>query len=75
MISKQPYPHFIHQPRHRRNRIRRKYYQSAEKAQETYSQFEVLQADDIANAVAYVLSQLEYVEVNDVLVRPTQQNS
>lgn len=53
----------------------KKYHQSAEKAQETYSQFEVLQADDIANAVAYVLSQPKHVEVNDVLIRPTQQTS
>ena len=52
-----------------------KYHQSAEKAQQTYSQFPVLQADDIANAVAYTLSQPAHVEVNDVLVRPTQQTS
>lgn len=52
-----------------------KYHQSAEKAQQTYSQFPVLQAVDIANAVAYTLSQPAHVEVNDVLVRPTQQTS
>ena len=52
-----------------------KYHQSTEKAQETYSQFEVLQANDIANAVAYVLNQPEHVEINDVLIRPTQQMS
>ena len=52
-----------------------KYHQSAEKAEQTYSQFPVLQAVDIANAVAYALSQPEHVEVNDILVRPTQQTS
>lgn len=52
-----------------------KYHQSAEKAKETYGQFPVLQAVDIANAVAYALSQPAHVEVNDILVRPTQQHS
>ena len=52
-----------------------KYHQSAEKADNTYSQFPVLQAVDIANAVSYALSQPEHVEVNDILVRPTQQSS
>ena len=52
-----------------------KYHQSAQKAEDTYSQFPVLQAVDIANAVAYALSQPAHVEVNDILVRPTQQTS
>ena len=52
-----------------------KYYQSAEKAEHTYSQFTVLQADDIANAVLYALTQPAHVEVNDILVRPTQQSA
>ncbi|MEO1619789.1 MAG: SDR family NAD(P)-dependent oxidoreductase [Cyanobacteria bacterium J06632_3] len=52
-----------------------KYHQSAEQAQATYSQFEVLQAEDIACAVMYALSQPDHVEVNDILVRPTQQSS
>lgn len=52
-----------------------KYHQSADKARDTYSQFPVLQAVDIANAVAYALSQPARVEVNDILVRPTQQSS
>ncbi len=52
-----------------------KYHQSAEKAQETYGQFPVLQAEDIAKAVIYALQQPEHVEVNDILVRPTQQSS
>lgn len=52
-----------------------KYHQSAEQAKQTYSQFPVLQAVDIANAVAYALSQPGHVEVNDILVRPTHQTS
>ncbi|MGD1899207.1 MAG: SDR family NAD(P)-dependent oxidoreductase [Phormidesmis sp.] len=52
-----------------------KYYQSAEKAQNTYGQFPVLQAVDIAEAVAYAISQPAHVEVNDILMRPTQQSS
>lgn len=52
-----------------------KYHQSTEKAQNTYSQFTVLQADDIANAVMYALTQPAHVEVNDILVRPTQQTA
>ena len=52
-----------------------KYHQSTEQAEKTYSQFPVLQAVDIANAVAYALSQPEHVEVNDILIRPTHQTS
>ncbi len=52
-----------------------KYHQSAAKAEDTYSQFQVLQADDIANAVIYALTQPAHVEINDILVRPTQQAS
>ena len=52
-----------------------KYHQSPEKAQATYSQFPVLQAVDIANAVAYAIAQPAHVEVNDILLRPTQQVS
>ncbi len=52
-----------------------KYHQSAQKAQATYSQFQVLQAVDIANAIAYALSQPVHVEINDILIRPTQQES
>lgn len=52
-----------------------KYHKSAAKAQETYSRFPVLQPDDIAEAVWYLLSQPEHVQVHDILVRPTQQGS
>ncbi|MEM6449484.1 MAG: SDR family NAD(P)-dependent oxidoreductase [Cyanobacteria bacterium P01_D01_bin.105] len=52
-----------------------KYHGSAQKAQETYEQFQVLTADDIANAVVYALSQPDSVEVNDILLRPRDQAS
>ncbi|MFK8181842.1 MAG: SDR family NAD(P)-dependent oxidoreductase [Phormidesmis sp.] len=52
-----------------------KYHGSAEKAKATYSQFPVLKAVDIANAIAYALSQPAYVEVNDILLRPRAQTS
>ena len=48
---------------------------SPEQAQEIYSQFPVLQPEDIANAVWYALSQPEHVQVHDILMRPTQQPS
>ena len=34
---------------------------------------ELLQAEDIANAVLYAVSQPEHVTINEVLVRPTRQ--
>ncbi|MEM8545470.1 MAG: SDR family NAD(P)-dependent oxidoreductase [Cyanobacteria bacterium P01_H01_bin.119] len=52
-----------------------KYSKSIEQARQTYSQFPVLQPEDIADAVAYVLNQPEHVQIHDILVRPTQQPS
>ncbi|HHP7243544.1 MAG TPA: SDR family NAD(P)-dependent oxidoreductase [Elainellaceae cyanobacterium] len=52
-----------------------KFHQSDEKARELYSRFPVLQPDDIAEAVWYVVSQPEHVQVHDVLLRPTLQTS
>jgi len=52
-----------------------KYHGNAAQAQQVYSRFPVLQAEDVANAVVYVLSQPEYVQVHDVLVRSTFQES
>ncbi|MGB3612761.1 MAG: SDR family NAD(P)-dependent oxidoreductase [Elainellaceae cyanobacterium] len=45
-----------------------------EKAKEIYGRFPVLQPEDIANAVWYLISQPEHVQIHDVLVRPTQQS-
>lgn len=52
-----------------------KYSGSREQAQQVYSQFPVLQPTDIANAISYVLSQPNYVQVHDILLRPTHQDS
>ncbi|MGD1950510.1 MAG: SDR family NAD(P)-dependent oxidoreductase [Leptolyngbyaceae cyanobacterium] len=52
-----------------------KYSGSREQAQQVYSQFPVLQPQDIASAVGYVLGQPDHVKVHDILLRPTQQSS
>jgi NADP-dependent 3-hydroxy acid dehydrogenase YdfG len=51
------------------------YHQSKDKAKELYSEFPVLQAEDIAAAVSYILAQPAHVQVHDLLLRPTQQVS
>ncbi|NEP16206.1 MAG: SDR family NAD(P)-dependent oxidoreductase [Leptolyngbya sp. SIO4C1] len=52
-----------------------KYHQSADQAKAVYARFPVLQPADIANAVVYAISQPDYVQVHDILLRPTQQVS
>lgn len=52
-----------------------KFYQSAEKAQETYSRFPILQPEDIAEAVGYILTQPPHVQVHDILLRPLKQGN
>ncbi|MDB9527701.1 SDR family NAD(P)-dependent oxidoreductase [Oscillatoria sp. CS-180] len=52
-----------------------KYHGDASIAEEIYSRFPVLQSKDIANAVAYVLEQPEYVQVHDILLRSTFQST
>jgi NADP-dependent 3-hydroxy acid dehydrogenase YdfG len=37
------------------------------------AQIEILQSEDIANAIAYAVTQPERVSVNEILIRPTQQ--
>ncbi|RXG55775.1 Dehydrogenase/reductase SDR family member 11 [Armadillidium vulgare] len=44
-----------------------------EKAKEHYSALESLQAEDIANTVLHIISAPPRVEINDVLIRPTEQ--
>jgi NADP-dependent 3-hydroxy acid dehydrogenase YdfG len=36
-------------------------------------ELDILQAEDVANAIAYAVTQPERVSVNEVLIRPTQQ--
>lgn len=52
-----------------------KYTKSVQQAKDIYSQFPVLQPDDMANAVWYLLTQPDHVQVHDILVRATQQMS
>ena len=52
-----------------------RYHKSEEAAARTYGQFQVLQSEDIAEAVLYVLRQPPHVQVHDVLMRPTEQRS
>jgi NADP-dependent 3-hydroxy acid dehydrogenase YdfG len=51
------------------------YHGRPDAARETYGRFNVLQPEDIAEAVAYVLCAPAHVQVHDMLIRPTQQPS
>ncbi len=49
------------------------YHSSQNKADEIFARFPVLQSDDIADAIVYMLSCPPHMQVHDILVRPTQQ--
>jgi NADP-dependent 3-hydroxy acid dehydrogenase YdfG len=49
------------------------FYGSKERAEVIYGSIDTLQPEDIAEIVSFLLSLPAHVEVNDVLVRPTQQ--
>lgn len=51
------------------------YHQSEEAAQKTYGRFKVLEADDIAETVRFVLASPPHMQVHDVLIRPRDQES
>ena len=51
------------------------YHGAGEAAEKTYSRFPVLQPEDIANAVGFVLDAPPHMQVHDLLVRPTRQPS
>jgi 17beta-estradiol 17-dehydrogenase / 3beta-hydroxysteroid 3-dehydrogenase len=51
------------------------YHKSEEAAHETYGRYPVLQPDDIARAVRFVLEAPPHVQVHDLLVRPRDQES
>ncbi|KAB7503792.1 Dehydrogenase/reductase SDR family member 11, partial [Armadillidium nasatum] len=46
-----------------------------EKGRQFYSAFKCLQAEDVARSVLHIISAPAHVEVNDILVRPTEQPS
>jgi NADP-dependent 3-hydroxy acid dehydrogenase YdfG len=52
-----------------------RFLKSEEAAQKVYGQFKVLEPEDIASIVRYVLSCPPHVQVHDVLVRPTDQTT
>jgi NADP-dependent 3-hydroxy acid dehydrogenase YdfG len=47
--------------------------EDAREAVSSLHQLDILQAEDIANAIVYAVSQPEWVSVNEILIRPTQQ--
>mgnify|MGYP001265327257 CR=1 FL=1 len=51
------------------------YHKSEEKAQEIYSQYQVLHAYDIAHQVDMLINLPPHVEIHDILMRPTQQSN
>jgi NADP-dependent 3-hydroxy acid dehydrogenase YdfG len=51
------------------------YHGSEDKARQTYGRYPCIQPEEIADAVVYALSQPSHVQVHDVLMRPTQQES
>ena len=52
-----------------------KYFESREKAADVYTRHKVLEPNDIADAVDYILSSPPHVQIHDVLMRPTDQRS
>ena len=51
------------------------FHRSEEIAQEIYQQYQVLSSDDVAQALIYLLTQPAHVQVHDLLLRPTRQES
>jgi NADP-dependent 3-hydroxy acid dehydrogenase YdfG len=49
------------------------YHQSEERARATYPRYKVLEANDVAEGVLYLLSQPPHVQIHDLLMRPTAQ--
>jgi NADP-dependent 3-hydroxy acid dehydrogenase YdfG len=49
------------------------YHHDPTAAERTYGRFKVLQSEDVADAVLYVLTQPAHVQIHDLLMRPTDQ--
>ncbi len=47
--------------------------EAKEWARQFYSSMEALKSEDIGEAILYVLGQPPYVDVNEILIRPTEQ--
>ena len=44
-----------------------------EQAKQRFSNMEILQADDIADAIRYIVTRPRHIAVNEMLIRPTEQ--
>jgi NADP-dependent 3-hydroxy acid dehydrogenase YdfG len=51
----------------------RQFHKSEARARETYSRYEVLQPEDVSEAVVYALASPQRAQIHDILLRPTQQ--
>ncbi|MEC8277977.1 MAG: short-chain dehydrogenase, partial [Myxococcota bacterium] len=51
------------------------YHRSETVARETYGRYPVIQPEDIAAQVLFLLQQPSHVQIHDILVRPTAQPS
>jgi NADP-dependent 3-hydroxy acid dehydrogenase YdfG len=51
------------------------YHKSEAAAKKTYGRFKVLEPDDVASAVRFVLESPPHMQVHDVLIRPRDQES
>ena len=49
--------------------------QTKEEVQQWYASMRQLQSEDIAAAILYAVTQPSYVNVNEILIRPTDQLS
>ena len=49
--------------------------EEAQQGMNRFANIEILEAEDIANAIAYAATQPERVSVNEVLIRPTSQEN
>jgi NADP-dependent 3-hydroxy acid dehydrogenase YdfG len=49
--------------------------EEAQQGMNRFANIEILEAEDIAHAIAYAATQPERVSVNEVLIRPTRQEN
>jgi 17beta-estradiol 17-dehydrogenase / 3beta-hydroxysteroid 3-dehydrogenase len=52
-----------------------KYHRSEKIAQEIYGQYSVLQAEDIADQILFMIESPRHVQIHDILLRPTHQDN
>jgi NADP-dependent 3-hydroxy acid dehydrogenase YdfG len=52
-----------------------RFHDSNEAAQDTYRHFQVLGAQDVAEAISYLIGAPDHVQIHDILMRPRDQPS